>query len=208
MELWKQEVDRLRQAGEEQGASQVSLIGEAVHAVQVEAEGGIKEVIQRLESISKSVEQGKASMDGRMNQVEAKINKTEEAIKNQQDQSKDARKSEYWKPIMENTGIENMKSVAESGKDYRIWNQKLKNNFDQIRPKAREILTWLEKIPDAKLTTEEHGKRKRLEVIKEMFDKDLEAQRTATGTINEEEKLDSEMQGKLGSMNRDRKSVV
>ena len=73
MELWKQEVDRLRQAAEEQGASQMSLIGEAVHAVQVEAEGGIKEVIQRLESISKSVEQGKASMDGRMNQVEVKI---------------------------------------------------------------------------------------------------------------------------------------
>ncbi len=65
MELWKQEVDRLRQAGEEQGASHMSLIGEAVHAVQVEAEGGIKEVIQRLESISSSVEQGKADMEGK-----------------------------------------------------------------------------------------------------------------------------------------------
>ena len=187
MGMWKQEVDRLRGAGEEQGANQMSLIGNAVHAVQEEAEGGIKEVIQRLESISKSAEEGRASMDGRMNQVEAKINEIEKAIQEQKDKPKDARQSEYWKPIVENKGIEHMKSVAESGKDYRIWNQKLKNNLDQIRPKAREILTWLEKIQEAKLTTEEHGKRKRLEVIKEMFDEDLEKQNNSTTMINEGE---------------------
>ncbi len=112
MEVWTQEVDNLRQTGKEEGARHMSMIGEAVQAVQVEAEGGIEKVnetmrgvIQRLESISSSVEQGKASMEGKLSQVEIKISMIEKEIEAQKDKSKDARQSEYWKPIMENKGI-------------------------------------------------------------------------------------------------------
>ena len=40
MEEWKQEVINLRQQGKEEAARHMNMIGEAVHAVQVEAMGG------------------------------------------------------------------------------------------------------------------------------------------------------------------------
>ncbi len=75
MEQWKQEVVSLRQQGEEEKARHMNMIGEAVHAVHVEAMGneGIEGMKQRLESISKSVEQGKASMEAKVIEMEKEI---------------------------------------------------------------------------------------------------------------------------------------
>ena len=210
MDALKQEIANLRQQGKDEEARQMSVVEAAIEAVSAEATGldGVKGVIQRAESISASVESGRARTEGIGKELADRIDAMEKEIKEMKDKSKDGRKSDYWKPIMENKGMEHMKAVAESGKDYRIWNQKLKNNMDQIRPKAREILTWLEKIQEAKLTTEEHGKRKRLEVIKEMFDEDLEKQKNSTTMINEGEKLDEEMREKLSDMNRDMWAIL
>ena len=92
----------------------------------------------RLESICSSVEQRAANVDGRINQVDNRINEMERRMTAMEARNRESGQGGYkWKPIMENKSMENMKTVAESGKDYRIWNQKLKNNMEQIRPGAR-----------------------------------------------------------------------
>ena len=59
------------------------------------------------------------------------------------------------------------------------------------------MLIWLEKIPEAKLTTEDHGKRKRLEVVKEMVDQDVA-----------EQMAHPDMGEKLVDMNRDMWAIL
>ena len=51
-------------------------------------------------------------------------------------------------PILESKSVQNLGSVSDS-KSYRDWNRKLKNCIEQIRPKPRQVLAYLEQIKEA-----------------------------------------------------------
>ena len=80
MDGMRKEVINLRQQNKEEQAGHMNMIGEAIHAVQVEAMGGegMEGMKHRLESICSSVEQRAANVDGRINQVDNRINEMEE----------------------------------------------------------------------------------------------------------------------------------
>ena len=51
-------------------------------------------------------------------------------------------------PILESKSVQNLGSVSDS-KSYRDWNRKLKNCIEQIRPKSRAVMTYLEQIKES-----------------------------------------------------------
>ena len=53
-------------------------------------------------------------------------------------------------PILESKSVQNLGSVSDS-KSYRDWNRKLKNCIEQIRPKSRAVMTYLEQIKEAEV---------------------------------------------------------
>ena len=82
MEELKKEVMSLRQQGKDGQAEHMNMIGEVIHAVQVETMGheGMEGMKHRLESVCSSVEQRAVNVDGRINHVDDRINEMEKRI--------------------------------------------------------------------------------------------------------------------------------
>ena len=51
---------------------------------------------------------------------------------------------------MECKAILDLKPINDA-KGYRVWNNKLKNAFDQARPRSREVINWLESVREKKV---------------------------------------------------------
>ena len=54
------------------------------------------------------------------------------------------------KLILECKAILDLKPINDA-KGYRVWNKKLKNAFDQARPRSREVINWLESVREKKV---------------------------------------------------------
>ena len=97
----------------------------------------------KIESLKAEVDQITANLDTVLN------SKISAIFAAQGQQNKDRDSFQKW-PILESKSVQNLGNISDS-KSYRDWNRKLKNCIEQVRPKSRQVLAYLEQIKESEV---------------------------------------------------------
>ena len=91
------------------------------------------------------------NIDTRMTNIEVAVSTIGSAHMSEKEKIEE--KQKFWKEVLESKAISNIGKLN-SPSEYRIWNKKFKNAYEQVRLYARKALNWLDGVKEKDIVSE------------------------------------------------------
>ena len=112
----------------------------------------IEQMHAEMEQLKRvNIEASLKNIDARMTNIEVAVSTIGSAQMTQKEKMEE--KQKFWKEVLESKAISNIGKLS-SPSEYRIWNNKFKNAYEQVRLYARKALSWLDSVKEKDIVSE------------------------------------------------------